>query len=137
MNIEKMNIIRKCLERGKGGGLAEICYPATLISFVLSDVIGDNLQLIASGPTVPSDTGFSHARRVLQEYKLDCSKDFPSAVKSFLEKGDSLPQSSSTSTTSTFLVGNNLLAVSAAAKKAELLGYKPLILTTELEGEAK
>mmetsp|Transcript_1179 Transcript_1179/g.2934 ORF Transcript_1179/g.2934 Transcript_1179/m.2934 type:complete len:650 (+) Transcript_1179:180-2129(+) len=102
MPIEGMNVIRKRLEDGKGGRLASRAYPATVLTLVLSDIIGDPLDLIASGPTVPDDgSGWDDACELVEEYGLDVGgvHELPGAVLDMLRMGrdgelDDTPKSS-------------------------------------------
>jgi glycerate-2-kinase len=150
MSITEMNVIRKRLENGKGGRLATACYPSTVVTLVLSDVLGDPLDLIASGPTVPDTSTGNDAWRIVQEYNL--VGKLPSSVESVLQQivqeeeermkaSNIRPQHGSDhpvfETSQTVLVGNNPRAVEAAALKAKILGYHPVILGTEMDGEAK
>lgn len=159
MPIEKMNVIRKRLENGKGGRLAALAYPSTVLTLVLSDIIGDPLDLIASGPTVPDSSDWDSALRLVEEYDLDSggAHELPPAVLDLLKMGktdklDDTPKSShpafsqmnSSSSrkdsklfSETILVGNNYAAVMAAADEAKILGYNPVILGTRVEGEAR
>ena len=165
MPIESMNIIRKRLENVKGGRLAAMAYPASVLTLVLSDIIGDPLNMIASGPTVPDESNWHDALRLVTEYGLDAGgeHELPKTVFDLLRMGkagklDDTPKSShpafsamsstaseiheqSTTTTpklfsETILVGNNYAAVLAAANEAEKLGYSPVILGTRVDGEA-
>jgi len=164
MPIEKMNIIRKRLEKGKGGKLAALAYPATVLSLVLSDIIGDPLELIASGPTVPDSSCWEDALQLVEEYGLNANgaHALPSSVLGLLQMGaagelDDTPSSShpafSTMGASdddmqqstekdqklfseTILVGNNDASVMAAAQEAENRGYNPVILGSRFDGEA-
>jgi glycerate 2-kinase len=142
MGIQEMNVIRKRLETGKGGRLAALCHPSQLVTLVLSDVLGDPLDLIASGPTVPDTSTWQHAWELIEQYELE--KKLPGNVMTLLENGrdGALPDSPSSDhavfqTCKTVLVGNNALAVEAAAKHAATLGYHPVVLGTHIEGEAK
>ncbi|KAL3792475.1 hypothetical protein HJC23_008397 [Cyclotella cryptica] len=153
MPIEKMNVIRKRLENGKGGKLAASAYPATVLTLVLSDIIGDPLDLIASGPTVPDSSGWVEAWEIAREYGLDegGEHELPPTVLKLLQMGmDGLlgdtpksdnPAFSYNDATSTLhaenvLVGNNCAAVMAAAEEAKQLGYHPVVLGTRVDGEA-
>jgi hydroxypyruvate reductase len=69
-SINEMNTVRKHLEVLKGGGLAKMLFPAEVISLILSDVIGDRLDMVASGPTVADPTTYAEARLVLEEYEI-------------------------------------------------------------------
>ena len=154
MPIEHMNVIRKRLENGKGGRLAATAYPATILALVLSDIIGEPLDLIASGPTMPDDgSNWDDACRLVDKYGLNAGgkHELPTTVLDLLSMGkdgklDDTPKSSnlafSTSTkdkkllSETILVGNNDAAVMAAADEAATMGYNPVILGTRVDGEA-
>jgi glycerate-2-kinase len=142
MRIHEMNVIRKRLEEGKGGRLAAACYPSQLLTFVLSDVLGDPLDLIASGPTVPDSSTWNDAWALVQQYSLE--DDLPDSVVKLLKAGLDGRMEDSPSAyhvaferAKTILVGNNALAVEAAAKHARALGYHPVVLGTQIQGEAK
>lgn len=142
MSIQEMNVLRKRLEVGKGGRLAAKCYPSQLLTLVLSDVVGDPLDLIASGPTVCDTSTWEEAWQIVGRYRLH--DQLPGAVMDMLRQGrDGILEDSPSSdhpvfdTSRTVLVGNNRLAVEAAARTAQSLGYHPVILGTEIEGEAK
>lgn len=151
--IQKMNIIRKRLEMGKGGLLATAAYPATTLGLVLSDIVGDPLDLIASGPTVPDESSFEEAWSILREYGMGPggSHELPPAVIDVIREGNAAEKALDNSvihpafklvddkarrTSETVLVGNNRAAVLAAAEEAEKLGYSPAILGTRFDGEA-
>jgi len=141
-DIHEINSIRKRISAVKGGRLAEHVYPSTLISLILSDVIGDDLDVIASGPTVPDTHTFHDCRNIIQKYKLD--QRVPKSVIEYIEKGccgeiEDTPKSDSSvfERTQNAIVGSNILAVSAAKKKAEELGYNSLVLSTFIHGETK
>jgi glycerate-2-kinase len=142
MGIQEMNVVRKRLEEGKGGRLAARCHPSQLVTLVLSDVLGDPLDMIASGPTVPDTSTWEDAWKIVQQYELE--DKLPSQVVQLLEQGrdGKVPDSPSSNhpvfeTCKTVLVGNNAMAVEAAAKQAVKLGYNTVILGTQIEGEAK
>jgi glycerate 2-kinase len=141
-DIHEINSIRKQISAVKGGRLAAFVYPSTLISLILSDVIGDDLDVIASGPTVPDTHTFHDCRNIIQKYKLD--QRVPKSVIEYIEKGcsgeiEDTPKSDSPvfERTQNAIVGSNILAVSAAKEKAEELGYNSLVLSTFIHGETK
>ncbi len=141
-DIHEINSIRKRISAVKGGRLAALVYPSTLISLILSDVIGDDLDVIASGPTVPDTHTFHDCRNIIQKYKLD--QRVPKSVIEYIEKGcsgeiEDTPKSDSSvfERTQNAIVGSNILAVSAAKEKAEELGYNSLILSTFIHGETE
>ncbi len=141
-DIHEINSIRKQISAVKGGRLAALVYPSTLISLILSDVIGDDLDVIASGPTVPDTHTFHDCRTIIDKYKLD--ERVPKSVIEYIEKGcsgeiEDTPKSDSSvfERTQNAIVGSNILAVSAAKEEAEELGYNSLVLSTFIHGETK
>ena len=139
--INEMNTVRKHLSLIKGGQLARAAYPATVVSFILSDVIGDPLDVIASGPTVADPTSFENAYAVLQKY--DLVKKLHPSIHVWLQNGlngeiEDTPKAGDPVFEKTFnrLIGTNRIALEAAAKKAEELGFVPFIITDRLSGEA-
>lgn len=140
--IQEINAVRKHLSQIKGGRMAELAYPSTLISLILSDVIGDELDVIASGPTVADESTFGDCLRALQKYGLN--EKIPRAVRSFLEKamrGDieetPKPPNPVFLRVQNLIVGNNRLAVGAAKAKADELGYHSVILSSFVDGETR
>ncbi len=140
--IHELNAVRKHLSRLKGGGLAAAAAPARVITLVLSDVVGDDLSTIASGPTVPDPTTFADALGVIEQRGL-LSK-VPRRVRAHLEAGAAgeRPETPGTKErlfrrVATRIVGSNRLSVEAAAREARRQGLRPLVLTTRLEGEAR
>jgi glycerate 2-kinase len=140
--IQEINTLRKHLSRLKGGGLAKIIYPATLVALILSDVIGDPLDAIASGPTVADPTTYEDCARILNKYQL-WEKIPPSVAghirdglegkkEETLKEGDPAFQK-----VYNLVVGNNFLAIKAARKAAQDLGYRPVILSSLVEGETR
>jgi hydroxypyruvate reductase len=141
-SIGEINAMRKHLSQVKGGQLARLCAPATVITLILSDVVGDPLDVIASGPTVPDASSFSDCMEIVERY--DLSGRLPAAVMEIVRrgKGGTLPENPQEGDAvfqrvQNEIVGNNLSAVLAAARKASELGYQPLILSTRMEGETR
>ncbi|MFN7936683.1 MAG: glycerate kinase [Bryobacteraceae bacterium] len=137
-NIHEMNAVRKHLSTLKGGQLARLAFPATVITLMLSDVIGDNLDVIGSGPAAPDHSTFSGAIAILNKYGL--LSQVPASVRSRLEQGaaGSIPETpKSLERTQNLIVGSNRLAVDAAKAKAKALGYRTMVLSTTIEGETK
>jgi glycerate 2-kinase len=141
-SIHEINTVRKHLSRVKGGGLARTTHPATLVSLILSDVIGDDLDTIASGPTVPDSTTFRQAEQILERYGI--WGRVPRSVRMYLEKGvkGEIPETPKLGDPSFQrgvweLVGTNLQALKAARKEAERLGYRTMILSGMIEGETR
>ena len=140
--IQELNTIRKHLSRSKGGRLAHLAYPATILSLILSDVVGDDLDVIGSGPTVPDSSTFQQSEQILRGYGI--WDQVPIPIQNYLARGargeiEDTPKAGAPAfrRCSTVLVGTNLQAMLAAGKKAEQHGYQPLILSTKVEGEAR
>jgi hydroxypyruvate reductase len=141
-DIHQLNTVRKHLSRLKGGFLAALAYPATVVTLILSDVIGDPLDVIASGPTAPDGSTFADAARVLE--KFDLQSKVPEAVRDFIERGirgevpeTPKPRDPVFRRVRNVIVGSNALALSAGARKAKALGYRTRILSSSLSGEAR
>lgn len=137
LTIQSINVIRKRLEITKGGRLAAAAFPSTLVTLVLSDILGDPLDLIASGPTVPDTSTWSDAIQLIQQNE-SLQTSLPPAVLNFLNEGaeDDIP-ATVFENCETVLVGNNEMAVTAAADEAKRLGYNPVILSSCIQGEAR
>jgi len=140
--IGEINGVRKHLSALKGGGLARLARPAALLTLVLSDVVGDPLDVIASGPTVADPTTFAEACQVLARYGLGAQVPVP--VRARLEAGarGELPETPKPgdrlfARSVNLMVGSNALAVAAAARQARALGYRPLVLSTTVTGETR
>ncbi len=126
--IHEINTVRKHISKLKGGGLAKVAFPAKVHTLILSDVIGDNLDVIASGPTVPDTSTFSDASCVLDKYKL--WETIPVNIKHHLQKGLKKEIAETPKTGDlifkdcyTTIIGSNKIALLAAADKAKSLGY--------------
>ncbi|MBE0411156.1 MAG: glycerate kinase [Anaerolineales bacterium] len=139
--INQINALRKHLDRVKGGKLAKIASPAPVVSLILSDVVADPLEYIASGPTVPDPTSFSDVVKILEQ--LDILEQVPPAVLDHIRKGvqGEIPENPKPGDpifkhVHNVLVGSNLSAANAALQHAELEGFHTLLLTTFLQGEA-
>ncbi|HZY46335.1 MAG TPA: glycerate kinase, partial [Candidatus Bathyarchaeia archaeon] len=141
-SIEETNCVRKHLSGVKGGRLAEKLHPATVLTWIISDVVGDPLGAIASGPTVPDETTYSDAYRVVQLRGL--LHRIPRAVKEHLKKGKAgrlpeTPKPGSRVFERVFntLVGTNKQSCFEAAYTLERNGYQVMILSTRIRGEAR
>ncbi|MCB0264464.1 MAG: glycerate kinase [Calditrichaeota bacterium] len=141
-SINEMNAVRKHISRVKGGQLARAIFPARCISLMISDVIGDPPDVIASGPTSPDNTSFSDALQVIDKYEL--IKKIPDSVRQHLLTGFAgkiaeNPQSNDPvfNRINHRILGSNTLALQAAASAAKHLGYNVTIVTSELQGEAR
>ncbi len=140
--IAELNCVRKHLLMLAGGRLARHISPATSVNLVLSDVVGDDLQTIASGPTSPDTTTYGQALSFL-EYR-GIAATLPVAVMDFLRAGaeGKVPETPKPGapeffSCSNILAGTNLLALRSASSEARRLGYNPIILTSHLAGEAR
>ncbi len=141
-DIHEINTVRKHLSRAKGGELARWAHPATVVSLILSDVIGDDLNAIASGPTVPDPGTFVDTEGVLKKY--DIWGRVPKSVRGRIQKGlegniADTPKSGDAVFQRCYseLVGTNIQALKAAGGAAQKLGYHPLILSSTVAGEAR
>jgi len=140
--IGEVNAIRKHLSAVKGGLLSRAAHPAQIASLMLSDVIGDPIDTIASGPTCPDSTTFSYGLELVERYHLH--EQLPPAVYSRLVAGargdiEETPKKGNAcfQHVQNLVVGNNSLALDAATSKARELGYNTLVLTSRLQGEAR
>jgi glycerate 2-kinase len=140
--INEINVVRKHVSRIKGGRLAVASYPATLLCLILSDVIGDPLSSIASGPTVPDPSTYADAIHVLQRYGI--WEDTPPAVRLLLDEGvrgrreeSPKPGDPRFAKVRNVVLGNNAVALEAAARQATALGFTPLLLSSYVSGEAR
>ena len=141
-NINELNTVRKHLSGFKGGQFARHVAPARMLNLILSDVIGDPLDTIASGPTAPDDSTFVQARAVLDNYGL--LDKLPENVLERINSGlngiyPETPKRDDPIFDGVFnlVIANNLKAAQSAKQTAEGLGYNPMILSTYIEGEAK
>ena len=141
-SIHEINCVRKHLSAVKGGNLARLIYPANSICLILSDVVGDNIDTIASGPTSPDGTRFIDAWRILEKYRL--LEKVPKNVLEHIKMGidGKVPETPKADDpvfkkVKNIIVANNMKALSAMADKAKTIGLKPMIITSYLEGEAK
>ena len=139
-DITEINCIRKHLSKVKGGLLSKATYPARLVSLIISDVIGDPLDVIASGPTVPDPTTFTDAISILKKYHIEdkiSNQMYQVLVDGMQKKHRETLKTSDEAflKTSNIRIGNNHLALQSAKEKAESLGYHTGIVTEKLEGD--
>ncbi|HXV22172.1 MAG TPA: glycerate kinase [Desulfuromonadales bacterium] len=141
-DISELNTVRKHLSRAKGGRLAEAAFPATVVSLILSDVVGDRLDVIASGPTAADPTTFGEALGILERHRL--SEAVPPPVLELLRRGGrgDIPETPKAGSpfldrVENIIVGSNRQALEAAARSARELGFTVEILSAELTGEAR
>jgi glycerate-2-kinase len=141
-DITELNSVRKHISRVKGGRLAEIASPARIISLIISDVLGDRLDVIASGTVSPDDTTFSDALDVIYKYNL--SESTPGSIMDTLLRGKEgmIPETPDESSkvfenVSNFIIGNNLLMLNAARDEAGRSGFSAEITSSDIAGEAR
>jgi glycerate 2-kinase len=141
-DINELNAVRKHLERLKGGGLARLAAPARVVSLVLSDVIGDPLEVIASGPTAPDSSTFADAWRVIERF--DLAGKIPASVAQRFKRGLAGEEPDTPKTCDPIfdrvenaIIGSNAQAVGAALATAQQKGWRCLDLGSMLEGEAR
>ena len=140
--IHEINAVRKHISRIKGGQLARLASPARVEALLLSDVIGDNLDVIGSGPTAPDASTFATAGAILDRYAIRAR--VPASVRERIEAGergevDETPKPGEPlfRRVRNTVVGSNRLALDAAQRKARELGYRTLILSSTIEGETR
>ncbi len=141
-DIKEINTIRKHISQMKGGWLARWAYPSTVIAFILSDVVGDPLDVIASGPTVPDTSTFKEAWGILEKYAL--VRKIPFSIERHLLLGregkiEETPKPADPAFERVYniLIGSNILALRAARKEASSLGLNTLILSSSIVGETR
>jgi glycerate 2-kinase len=137
-DIQEINAVRKHLSAMKGGQLARLAAPAHVISLVLSDVVGDDLGAIASGPTAPDESTFETAFGVLKKYEL--VNRVPARVRERLKNGaQETPKSGDPlfENVENIVIGSNQKSLEAAARTAKNLRYRTLILSSFIEGETR
>jgi hydroxypyruvate reductase len=140
--IQEINCIRKHLSAIKGGQLARTIYPATTISLILSDVVGDSLDAIASGPTVPDPTSYADVKAILEKYGL--AAKMPDKLMALIRLGleGQVPETPKPgdplfANSTDILIGTNYLSLQAAAQQASQLGFTPIVLSSQITGEAR
>ena len=140
--IQEINAVRKHISKLKGGRFAKLAAPAHLVSLILSDVVGDSLEAIASGPTVGDATTYSDCLEIIQRYKL--REKIPHSVVNLLHRGargavDETPKPSDAvfQKVQNVVIGSNQTALEAAKLQAEILGYHTQILSSSVEGESR
>jgi len=138
--IHEINAVRKHISVVKGGGLAQAVHPARLITLILSDVVGDDLDVIASGPTVPDTSSFADCMEIFEKYGI--GNKVPRPVWRHIQQGvdgqvveKPKPGDPVFREVQNAIVGSNAECVTVASRKAESLGYHTLVLSTMIEGE--
>jgi hydroxypyruvate reductase len=140
--INELNTVRKHLSQIKGGGLARLAAPAAVVSLILSDVVGDPLDVIASGPTAPDPTTYADAWAVLEHHHLIDTAPQPITARLRAGLDGQVPETPKPhdavfERVQNVIVGSNRLAAEAASAKAQELGFNTLLLSTYVEGEAR
>jgi len=140
--IAELNAVRKHLSRFKGGLLARAAWPATVVTLALSDVIGDPLDVIASGPTAPDPTTFATALEVLERHGV--RDRVPASVRERLDAGirgeiEETPKPGDRvfSRVTNLVIGNNTLITDAAVATAQQLGFRACFLSREIQGDPR
>jgi len=139
-DIHELNAVRKHLSSIKGGGLARLLAPRPVLSLILSDVVGDDIATIASGPTAPDATSYADCLEIFE--KLEISDRVPAAVKKRFELGamGEVPETPKSGdpvfrSCENIIVANNTQACSAALRAARKMGYHSMVLTSRLDGD--
>jgi glycerate 2-kinase len=142
MKIDEVNAVRKHLSRITGGRMARAVYPATIISLILSDVVGDRLDVIASGPTVPDTSTFKDAVDLLGRFRI--LEQAPVSVRKHLESGASgkieetpKPGDPAFERAQNLVIGSNLISLMAAKQRSHKLELNTVLLTSTVQGEAR
>jgi len=140
--INEINVLRKHVDQVKGGGIVEMAAPAKVVSLILSDVVGDPLDIIASGPTVLDRSTYKDAIKIIDYY--DMRAKLPVSIIKFLEAGllgevpeTPKPEPNLFKDVQNEIIGSNYLAAKAAVEQAIIDGFRAQILTTFLQGEAR
>jgi hydroxypyruvate reductase len=140
--INEINTIRKHISQIKGGNLSRVAYPAEVVSLILSDVVGNPLDVIASGPTVPDSSSYAQAWEIVERY--DLVDELPRSVVEQLRKGTEgiepeTPKKGDPlfAKTHNLIIGSNEIAAQAALAEAQDAGFRTMLLSTYVEGEAR
>lgn len=141
-DIQEINTIRKHTSGIKGGRLARTCYPAAVVSLILSDVVGDDLDAIASGPTVADPGTFQDCMNIVTKYQLaarlsqSLMRHLQDGLDGKIEESPK-PDDIAFKNVQNVIIGNNFQTLEAAAQHAASLDYHPLILSSLFEGETR
>lgn len=140
--INEINAIRKHLSQIKGGNLSRLAYPAEVVSLILSDVVGNPLDVIASGPTVPDSSSYAQAYNVIERYGI--LHEVPASIVQHLRTGKEgivpeTPREDDEAFAKTYnlIIASNEVAAQAAMAKAQEIGFNTALLSTFVEGEAR
>jgi hydroxypyruvate reductase len=140
-SIDEINAVRKHIASSKGGQMARAAFPATIVNLMLSDVVGDKMDVIASGPFVPDSSTFKDVEAIFRKYDME---DVPASIREHLKAGieGRIPETPKENDAIfdrvfNFIVGSNIMALETASEKARALGYETLILSSMVEGETR
>lgn len=140
-SIDEINTVRKHISSSKGGQMARAAYPATTVNLMLSDVVGDKMDVIASGPFTPDSSTFKEVLEIFNKYDLE---DISTTIREHIMAGleGQIPETPKANDpvfepVFNIIVGSNILALEAAREKAQALGYETLILSSAVEGETR
>ena len=140
-SIDEINAVRKHISSSKGGQMARAAFPATVVNLMLSDVVGDKMDVIASGPFVPDSSTFQDVEGIFRKYDLE---DVPASIREHVQAGleGRIPETPKENDAIfdrvfNFIVGSNIMALETAGEKAKELGYEALILSSMVEGETR
>jgi glycerate 2-kinase len=137
-NIWEINSVRKHLSKTKGGRLAQYFAPARVVSVILSDVIDNDLSVIASGPTCPDPSTFAEAYAALEKYNL--LEKIPAGVRLILEqgcRGERAETPKSLDNVHNYVIGDVRMVLEAMAEKAVFMGFNPLIISSAQTGDTE
>ena len=141
-DIREMNTLRKHISRIKGGQLARAAAPARVFTLILSDIVGDPLDAIASGPTVPDPRTYADALGILDKYRI--RQEIPASIRTHLEAGAAgrvpetpKPDDPLFTRVKSVMVASNIQALEAAKAEAQRLGFQAVILSSFIEGETR
>jgi len=137
-NIHEINTVRKHVSKVKGGRFGDLCSnKSDLVSLIISDVVGDDISVIASGPTYPDDSTYEDAEKILKEY--DLWERIPKSISDHIQSGlkGQVEETPTELNVDNFLIGNNLIALQGAKKVANKNDLDSIILTSQNKGEAK
>jgi glycerate 2-kinase len=140
--IHEINCVRKHISYIKGGQLSRLIYPAKVVTLALSDVVGDDLSVIASGPTTPDESTFAEAVSIIKKYKIE--NKIPQNIAQVLDDGvegktAETPKNNDAifNSVTNMVIGSNIVSLRAAEEKAKKLGFNTLVLTSMIQGDVK
>lgn len=141
-SIHQVNAVRKHISQIKGGRLAQLAAPARLVSLIVSDVVNDSLEDIASGPTVPDSSTYGDCLNIIRRY--DEGDRIPKGVIELLQRGakGGIPETpkrgdAAFEKVQNLIIASNRSALAAAQQRAQALGYQTLVLSDSIEGESR